>query len=388
MDGAIHFFHCGDGDTILIQGGDQWALVDANFTNSSGSRDRLERVLDQHQVDHLRFVCITHFDRDHIRGLGRFLEDRFSEPSGPNQLRSKVEQIILPLPPSEQFWNLIYGQSQELHEYFNAKHAPTTELRELLETFRKLGLGTPDGHLLFRAYTPEQQLSSLAPKPPHTPLGPWEIWFLGPSREAEQQYINQLQRLSKRGEAARESWPLELRKGLSTNATSRILALCHEQTGDTVLLTGDAPATAIEDALRVWERVRHSQGLRPFRLVKASHHGAWTERQTDNCHSELLYSKYCKQVVSEVVVSCACGNEHHPHGEVVRSLSEKGIRTVSTGAKERLVSNPRTARILPLGFLAGAPATTRITSAPPQDVVFKILPATPPQLVGGHERTP
>ena len=89
MKAELHFFHSGNGDTILIRGGEEWALVDANFVKSRRVRARVESALKE--VERLRFVCITHFDLDHIRGLVSFLTERFSEvTSGGRVKKSKI----------------------------------------------------------------------------------------------------------------------------------------------------------------------------------------------------------------------------------------------------------------------------------------------------------
>jgi glyoxylase-like metal-dependent hydrolase (beta-lactamase superfamily II) len=89
------FFHTGDGDTILVRGGDEWGLIDANFDSAGVVRGRVREALGN--VTRLRFVCITHLDKEHIRGMRDFLTEEFSDVDRRGRRTWRIDQVIVPL---------------------------------------------------------------------------------------------------------------------------------------------------------------------------------------------------------------------------------------------------------------------------------------------------
>ena len=336
MDAEIHFFHCGNGDTILIRGGKEWALVDANLTISSGARERLLNALPQDELPRrLRFVCITHFDEDHIRGLGSFLRDHFGPQKG-GRREWQIEQVILPIR------NDVLVEFFESHrEVFvrirgeeHRAESPLTDLLSALFEIYNVSLAT------FCCYEPGTKLISLGHGPASMPLGPWEVAFLGPSRAVEDRYAVAFREKWGLSTLPRSQWPRKLRLAIGRNETSRIVALRHRVSGDTVLLTGDAPATSIAAALREWENLHAEETSEPgsalrqtFRVVKASHHGAYTTREDDNCHHAPLYHESCLADRSHVVISCHDHDASHPHEEVLVCVRGARLECRSTGAQ-------------------------------------------------------
>ena len=330
MDAEVRFFHCGNGDTILIRGGDEWALVDANLTARSGAGERLRKALTDNDVKRLRFVCVTHFDADHIRGLGRFLREHFG-PNGKDRVAWEIEQVVIPLRVSALFWETLFCTEEQYKQFLDEMDDATVPFAELFDVLRDMG---KRDHRIFQSYDPRTQLVSRNLNPASSPLGPWDVWFLGPSVEIEGRYTLGFATDWGLGAAPSREWPRLLRAAVERNETSRIVALYHRLTGDTVLLTGDATCASIREALLQWENVKQQAKLDPrltFRLVKASHHGAWTDRESDNCHHEELYTRHSSHEHSHVAISCRDLDDHHPHPNMINCIRDEVLRSVSTG---------------------------------------------------------
>ena len=338
MSAELRFFHCGDGDTILIRGGDEWALVDANFTETKGKQARpgmqarVEEILDEYNVQNLRFVCVTHFDTDHIKGLGKFLRKHFRTESSGGRVHWNIGQIILPL----DYWDLreLLLCSVELYETYVDTAASSSEpqsraLRELMETLRDIAQAHRPGQ-------PWPFVSCVPREPLHTDeedtaklFGPWEILFLGPRRQTVGTYWRDFGQKWGLHSYHKSQWPRHLRAGVESNSISRIMALTHTHTGETVLLTGDATELEIANALAIFKELR---GPATFTLVKASHHGACPDDPADNCHHRPLYDNHCVRAQSSVVIPCRGSFGDHPHRTVLSDILSAGLNCRLTGA--------------------------------------------------------
>jgi glyoxylase-like metal-dependent hydrolase (beta-lactamase superfamily II) len=123
----LHFFYCGNGDTILLRAGEEWGLIDCNLTPGSRAKERLLKVLDDNAVKTLSFVCLTHYDRDHFNGLAALLRERFSEDLGDGSGRRRwfIGQIIQPLTPTDvQEFHKSLGVMKGIVERINGKKPP------------------------------------------------------------------------------------------------------------------------------------------------------------------------------------------------------------------------------------------------------------------------
>jgi hypothetical protein len=330
VDAEIRFLYCGNGDTILIRGGDEWALIDANLTHRSGARKRLAEELRKNHVTRLRFVCITHFDQDHIRGLGSFLREHFG-PNGRERHQWEIEQIIVPVRHDVR-WEFFETHRALFERWRTAGLRVADPLEEIFFTLFEI-YDVDDA--TFHCYSPGTRLVARDRGLASVALGPWEVTFLGPSDVVEARYAHAFRHKWGLSAWPRSQWPRKLRLAIGNNETSRILALRNRVSGDTVLLTGDALATSIDVALRQWENLHCESGSmldRTFRVVKASHHGAWTARSEDNCHLPRLYQQACAAGYSQVVISCNDYDENHPHPEVLLCANAARIECRSTGA--------------------------------------------------------
>ena len=63
---CVSFIDVGKGDCILLQAGDSAALIDAGFDDTS---DAVLSYLRACGIDHLDYLVITHYDKDHVGGL-------------------------------------------------------------------------------------------------------------------------------------------------------------------------------------------------------------------------------------------------------------------------------------------------------------------------------
>jgi hypothetical protein len=198
----LHFFHSGNGDTILIRGDDQWGLVDANFVKSRGVRARVEAKLDG--VERLRFVCITHFDLDHIRGLVNFLSERFSEVNSVGKRVWKIDQIICPLfPTTIEMIALLKERVRradatllfpKLKEFASEM---SKECNQLLDLLCEIVIGKAKSKSILQMpqivnFSAGVALFGPPSRPNETRMGPWSILALGPCDETRDKYSEQV----------------------------------------------------------------------------------------------------------------------------------------------------------------------------------------------------
>lgn len=332
MPAEIHFFHCGNGDTILIRGGDEWGMIDANFVKYLDVRDRVKRVLKD--VKRLRFVCITHFDLDHIRGLAAFLGDEFCDKDARGNILSlRVDQIIQPLSPislpiikklKEAGTRLAAegGGSGDTETRFSRE---ASKLMELLCAAAENNIGTrgqTTGLPEFPNLSPGNFLFGPRTRGQVFGMGPWRIVALGPMRNTADLFTENVKRTFGDGVPLRTIFA-----DIESNKVSRVLALMHVGTRMTVLLTGDSTPEEIRAALQEWNALNETLGMptRHFDRVKVSHHGAAT------CHFSDLYRGHCRPNVSRAIICASDDGKHHPHLDVINELKARRIDYRVTG---------------------------------------------------------
>lgn len=360
MESKIHFIHSGNGDTILIESEGEWGLVDGNFVKALDVEQRVLALLNG--AKRLRFVCITHFDLDHIRGLGAFLTKHFSDDDGKGGKVWRVNQVLTPLsptrlellaamkkdaetrPPNQPFLKRdVSGEAVELLRVLCDMLADTYKARRA----RKPKQAIPE----FICMAPRAELFGLEKvKPLERGIGSWRCFSLGPSDRTSEIYANQMTEFfAGRGKSG-------FLPQVDNNDVSRVLALVHKKTKDVVLLTGDSTPDELRSVLTEWKRLAADisvSGLE-FQGMKVSHHGAET------CHVPDIYSVHCTKDGTKAII-CAQDDGEHPHQDVISCLVKSGIEYRVTG--EPPASNSTTNGI---GVPLGSPTT------PPggQDIVF------------------
>jgi hypothetical protein len=357
-------------------------LVDANLTARSGARERLAATLHEHGVHRLRFVCITHFDADHIRGLGTFLREHFG-PNDRGRHTWEIEQIILPV-RRPVIWQLLSATTEAYEIFFSHNDEGTVAFRELFDTLRDIHNSRPEAFRI--TYAPLTKLTSPDQIPRPAPLGCWDVRFLGPSTHVEDVYGREFQDLFGLDPWEIANRPESLREKIERNETSRIIVLCHRDTKDALLLTGDALASSLEEALLNWTDLKDDLGSRVnhfFRAVKASHHGAFTERTDDNCHLPSLYLGECLTGHSHVIVTCRDHDPSHPHDRMMDTVISAKLECRSTGASH----SPSPATMLHRPGV-GVPMGSRHFPGTPteQDIVIRCGPGIDFSVKGGHRR--
>jgi len=323
MKAAVHFLHSGQGDTILIQGGEEWGIVDAHFVEKLDVRKRAKELLSG--VKRLRFVCITHFDLDHIRGLGDFLREEFSDLDDQGRRTWRIEQVITPLDAITPV--MLRGLRESARE-FDALGEPLLEGDYVAKSASAL-LNTLCDML---ESSPRPDFPSLPAgldlKGPHLDdkrygMGPWRIVCLGP-RDATRELFSDELRRRYRGDP-----PLrELRTLVSQNDTSRVLALQHAESRCVVLLTGDSTKAELREVVKQWKCLGDLKpwSKAPFHIVKVSHHGA------EGCHvSELYDAPLCQPERTHAVI-LSRDEDNHPHPEVIADLTAKKVPHRVTGS--------------------------------------------------------
>lgn len=351
MHAEVHFFHSGNGDTILVRGGNEWGLVDANFVERRRVRTRVEDKLKD--VKRLRFVCVTHFDLDHIRGLAKFLKERFSEVDRSGKRVWKIDQVITPLLPTTigtiaklKDWARSPSGKRAFADLKERAEEMSAETNSLLDALCEMA----ESHLERRVLHAEKPefptlgagclLFGPPSRPLETRMGPWRIACLGPQDTTTQRFTQQIQN------AFLNSKPLEQAFGeVESNITSRVLVLRHQGTDKTILLTGDSTKTELQAAMHAWQRLETSaeRDVARFRAVKVSHHGAKT------CHLPALYEDGCDISITDTV-TCAEDDGSHPHQDVVEHIVKHVRSYTVTGRERESVPPTKRAMGMPLGL--------------------------------------
>ena len=339
MRAEIHFFYCGNGDTILVRAGDEWGIVDCNLTKASGARERLLSVLDKNHVKKLRFVCITHYDSDHLRGVAKLLRERFCEEFGDGENRRRrwlVEQLIQPLQAKDIMRALALLESAikcvDDHKIDLEFSKEALEFLRLTKEMLTDGFGLPNDE---KVYLPSYSTPSLLAAPPFFPyervvFGPFEVCFLSPEQDTADQF------------EADAFYPIyekflhnpdELRQKITANNVSRVVAFRHIDTDQAVLLGADAPDHCWPQIMKRWKEIC-SHGLRScdqprwnkFHLIKVSHHGA------KDSHYPALFSDWATTEKTVALISSRSCDPKHPHPDVWSNLTARGVRLEVTGS--------------------------------------------------------
>ncbi len=347
MKAEIHFFHSGNGDSILIRGGEEWGLVDANFVKCRRVRQRVETILEG--VDRLRFVCITHLDLDHIRGLVKFLEDRFSDLDLHGRRIWRIDQVLCPLfpttletiaklkewarsPYANDAFDYLEEYSEEMSQEANSLFDMLCEMAVQSQQTKTVG-EVPEFPNLWAG----KVLYGPPPMPRQNRMGPWKITCLGPMDRTFEIYSGQIQNKFLNSE------PLdEIFGEVKSNATSRVLAFQHHPTDYAVILTGDSTIEELDSAIATWKQL-DGRTIEPFRTVKVSHHGA------KSCHLPELFENECHETAT-IAIICAEDDGVHPDKEVIECISRNVRSCLVTGTGSFSPIPKRREMGIPLGL--------------------------------------
>lgn len=72
LQAKITFFDVGKGDAILIETGGHTMLIDAGYDDTAKT---ILDYLKEQDIDNLDYLLITHFDKDHVGGADRIMEE-------------------------------------------------------------------------------------------------------------------------------------------------------------------------------------------------------------------------------------------------------------------------------------------------------------------------
>ena len=211
-------------------------------------------------------------------------------------------------------------------------------------------------------------------------LAPWDVYFLGPTYNTVLRYIDAMEDqwgLAKIKDKAMR--PRELLKAVENNETSRVIALHHTGTGETVFLPGDATKKSTNESLIEFSSLQKNLPKNTgahFRCVKASHHGAWVE-----CHSHDLYETSCKGGVTEVVITCGDSDADHPHPDTLSHIHSLSISAFSTAIPHSSVATAKSRRS------GWPPMGTKVLATESKDVILRIIDGKS-RIKGGYKITP
>lgn len=301
---TLRFYYCGRGDTILLEasgGGEyatEWALVDCHLTKVSGAYYRVRDIIEEKRIPKLKFVCLTHPDRDHYWGMRELLEECFYD-------RAKDQLRV------DEFWDA------DLHP------------ERLAAIARRLGTKCIQREIeeLYRFVMP----FSLADKIDHwvmdqgmqskIDLGCFYFLSLSPRR-------NRVDRFNQRAmdDILGATYTDARYEREKSNDLSVVLVLMHKTLPVSIILGGDATAETWEEALDLWPRLAQRCGRQEssFAGVKVSHHGA-----QGSLYSK-LYEDYCEEGETIAILTVGPNDRNHPHQEVLDVLAKRKIRTYAT----------------------------------------------------------
>lgn len=346
---TLKFLACGKGDTILIRCGAHWGLVDCNLEEET--KRRLKRCIVDHEISKLKFVVVTHFDQDHVKGLAAFLAEEFGPRDGGDW---RVEQLVLPIPVQ----HAADEDTFKVFKYFervrkamgdpDASTEPEDEIAVALGTkaFCKDAIELLDLAMVFKNLPPISGTPRLAYRQPINALDPKlhadvDMFFLAPSDAETDRFLDFIRSFAQvahtpfadhvtKEQMAAHLNEIRQRRPFATpnwNKISIALGLYNWQHSKAVLLAGDVTREGYANALKNWSRVfEHTKIAVPeFDVIKASHHGS------DRDHEPSVF----QQVNSEkyVVISASAKytkGSKHPGPETVKDLEEKNWTILHT----------------------------------------------------------
>lgn len=301
----LRFFYCGKGDTILLQASsgegepDDWALIDCRLTEPSGAYWRLQKVIEDKNIERLKFVCLTHPHRDHYFGMHQLLEERFYDKAT-DSLRVG------------EFWDS--GVNFEILSAI-AESIGTSETKKEIDELYKdflVRLILADKLVQCPMYT--GTLSTID-------FGDFLLLSLSPRFNCVKLYNLR----GVRRELGFSRDPVKYRYE-EINNLSIVLVLMHKILPVNIVLGGDATAEVWAEALDVWPKLLKKLKRQKSRFagVKVSHHGATTSLHPD------LYEDYCWKGKTIAILTVGPGGSNHPHEDVLNILHDRNIRTYAT----------------------------------------------------------
>ena len=302
----LRFYYCGKGDTILIEtaragtSASEWALVDCHLTKSSGSYDRVRALIAKRSIKKLKFLCLTHPDRDHYYGMLSLLKEHFYD-KGSDSL-----QI-------DQFWDAGVHFSRLAAI---AQRMGTEEIRKELEQLYRFLARSSLADKIDHCPMPQGMLSDID-------FGEFDILSLSPKPNRVDRFNQQTFDTICRAPFRDVRYHKE-----QSNNLSVLLALMHKTLPINIVLGGDATAEAWSEALDVWPHFlkRLARKESAFAVVKVSHHGAYGSLYPR------LYEHFCTPRETIAVLSVGPGDPNHPHPDVLKVLDHYGIRHYCTSA--------------------------------------------------------
>jgi len=335
----------------LAQSGNDWALIDCNLTQVSRAKNRLLEILDRHNVRQLKFVCLTHYDADHLRGMADLLKTRFCRPGKEADDPSNwlVGQLVQPFRAS-----LVAKAMGRLEAIIERIHKSKVDLDfsseaiAFLKLTRRMLLDGYDPRTIERTYLATYSAPSILRTPKNfggrALFGPFEVCFLAPEYET----IELLEEKAfETFWSANWNLPEEMLKSVTKNDASLVIVFRHLYSPHAMIFAGDTTTKSWPQVFRRWMELC-SYGLQPgqdskwkhFHIIKVSHHGSLEG------HSDELYSEWVVPKKSIPVISCLPNDDKHPCGPLLSCLASSGLNYQRTG-KGSGVRRPLRRGVLP-----------------------------------------
>jgi beta-lactamase superfamily II metal-dependent hydrolase len=242
----IHLFHCGQGDTVLLNLlGEKWVLIDCNLPKGQ-VRDEFFLLVSSLKINRLDLVCLTHSHEDHYTGMEEVL--RYFNAAG----RSVGMYCVGAVEP------------RLIHTWMKRQNRPKSSVlgyERLNKYVDELLKSKPPRIILFSADansrpvivvggSEEVQLHPIAPSPSESRTALQEAFLFGKAKD-------------------------------QLNKLSIVLALLirSKKSEFSGLLAADTDAAGFRSAM---ERLKEIEPHRPkptFDFVKVSHHGSWDSHE-------------------------------------------------------------------------------------------------------------
>jgi len=298
----VYLFNVGQGDHVLLEfPNGHYGIIDFYFEGTLGLKEPpaltyLENVKRLHPENQIviAFICISHTDFDHVKGIDTFL--KWAEE---NEIR--IDNFWLP--SGDEFWRVYEIYEKALTKYAKsiAARDEGLDLKDRLRAIRDFQKS--------KSYTSHTDAMQGAIRSLHSNIGGGgEVVLIAPLAKHLKKFDEQVWMDFFR-------WMFEKKIGDSAqaNLTSSILLVILRK--HKLLFGGDAELDVWTECLDDYERTNQKKYFGPCvaNFIKVSHHGS------NNSSSLDLWKRILDK---DVKVGISAGRRYgHPHSGTLRDIS-------------------------------------------------------------------
>jgi beta-lactamase superfamily II metal-dependent hydrolase len=249
----IHVFACGHGDTILVCLQEKyWILIDCRLTKQDGFRDQFFEFLDEHKINRLDYIVLTHPDIDHFFGMVDVL-NYFTESGSGRSLGA---------------WCYSGESAQDVKTFLTPDSE--SEYRKLIQRIAELSRENK-----IRPHRIDENSRAVIVGP-ESLKDQVELIPIAPDPAILHQLFGQgVSKLAKKSVNHLEANPLSI---------VLVLSIRQGKKSFHFLFGGDAEADGIRQALEIWrDRANEKSAPPQFDGIKIPHHGSIHSHFPDLC---------------------------------------------------------------------------------------------------------